>query len=170
MLLVNEAFLKTEFDKLALDHLWGIGAIVERVDRPPHKAKSPKIPKGRVGWKSLPSMRGGGCIQCGDAPSQVPGGLPESKRHDLCNRCFAVLVRSEGHWVANGDVMNTSDWKISESEAKERCLNRINEQNNLFPAHQIPPALYVRENWKIVAKLGILKQYSNTIERIGTIE
>lgn len=101
MLIVNEAFLKSDADRMALDHLFGIGAIIERSDRIPGKVKTPKIPKGRISWKSFKPMRGGGCGQCGDggATSYWNGGGHSS----LCQRCFKVLEHSRKYWVANDD-------------------------------------------------------------------
>jgi len=80
MLQINEAMILKEIDKLAFDHLFSIGAIVEKVDRPPHKVKSPKIPKGRVGWKRLNPTgwhkRGTMCDQCGKTEGHNGGGAP----------------------------------------------------------------------------------------------
>ena len=100
MLQINEAMLTREIDRMALDHLFGIGAIVEKVDRPPHKVKTPKIPKGRIGWKRYNPANNGGCGQCGGSSDR---GLEGGGHSSLCADCFKVLERSRRYWVANDD-------------------------------------------------------------------
>jgi hypothetical protein len=110
MLVCDPRRIVSNVDRMAYDHLVAARIIY------PNKAGRPKIEnelpkrkigwekKGRVGWKKLGSMRkGGACQQCGDAPSQVPVGLPKSEDPKLCDRCFAVLAHSRRYWIASED-------------------------------------------------------------------
>jgi hypothetical protein len=101
MLVCEPRRIVSNVDRMAYDHLLAAGIIH------PNKAGRPKVqkklPKARIGWKKLGPMRNGGCKQCGDAPSQVPAGLPKSEDPSLCDRCFAVLANSRRYWIASED-------------------------------------------------------------------
>jgi hypothetical protein len=102
MLVCEPRRIVSNVDRMAYEHLVAAGIIH------PNKAGRPKVqkklPKGRVGWKKLDPMRkGGACQQCGDAPSQVPVGLPKSEDPKLCDRCFAALAHSRRYWIACED-------------------------------------------------------------------
>ena len=100
MLQINEAMILKEIDKLALDHLFSIGAIVEKVDRPPHKVKSPKIPKGRIGWKRLNPSNSGSCHQCGGSDGGR-NSWPYNMR--LCYSCATVHMHSLARGLVKTD-------------------------------------------------------------------
>ena len=86
-LTVLESKLKTEFDRMALDHLFGIGAIREGS---PTKSRATK--KGRIAWKRLLPTNRLGCDQCG------MGGAYSNPSHpynmSLCSTCESVHIYS----------------------------------------------------------------------------
>ena len=97
MLIVDESKLKKEIDRLALDHLFGIGAILDKVKAP----KQPKIRSGRIAWKRLDATNNGGCDQCGG------GGATKGTCHpysmSLCGKCLSVHAYSIGHGLKPSD-------------------------------------------------------------------
>ena len=58
-------------------------------------------------------MRNGSCGQCGDdgtVDAQVGYGKHQTRglggHNKLCDRCYAVLLKSRSHWLANEDFPN----------------------------------------------------------------
>ena len=100
MLCIHQPALKTDEAILAYAYLKSIGAIIVKADAPPHKVKSPKIPKGRIGWKRYNPANNGGCGQCGGSSDR---GLEGGGHSSLCADCFKVLERSRRYGVANDD-------------------------------------------------------------------
>lgn len=111
MLICETRRIVSNVDKMAFQHLLDAGIIH------PNKAGRPrvekKLPKARVGWKKLGPMRNGSCGQCGDEGTiDAQTGYNKHQTRDLgghaklCERCYAVLVKSRQTWVATEDFPN----------------------------------------------------------------
>lgn len=111
MLVCEPRKIVSNVDRMAYGHLVAAGIIHSNKAGRPRVEK--KIPKGRIGWKKLGPMRGGSCGQCGDEgtiDAQIGYGKHQTRdlggHSKLCDRCYAVLVNSRKHWLANEDFPN----------------------------------------------------------------
>ena len=100
MLIVDETKLKKEIDRLALDHLFGIGAIRQKVKAP----KQPKIRSGRIAWKRLNPTNNGGCDQCGGYGATRGQNNPYGM--SLCGGCWQIHAYSIAHRLKPSDEVS----------------------------------------------------------------